>query len=112
MVGKRRQKRYVKRCEVEFISDGLTYRGISNDFSLSGLFVWTKFPLFPDALLDLTVHFSDGVSSKLRVKVVRAWRAATGSVMGTLAKSARKGMGVEIIEKDVNYLHFIRSLLA
>jgi hypothetical protein len=111
MRGKRKQQRYVKRCEVEFVSDGLTHRGISSDFSLNGLFIRTNFPLSPNTPVDLTVHFSDGTSSKLRVKVIRAWRTATGRVMGTPIKSAKNGMGVEIIEKDASYLHFIRSLL-
>lgn len=111
MTGKRKQKRYIKRCEVEFVSDGMTYRGISSDFSLGGLFIRTSFPLAPDVVLDITVHLPDGTTSKLKVKVVRAWRTAIGRVMGTPVRAAKNGMGVEILEKDANYLHFIRSLL-
>lgn len=111
MGGKRKQKRYIKRCEVEFVSDGITYRGISSDFSLGGLFIRTNFSLAPDAILEITIYLPDGAISKLKVKVVRGWRTAIGRVMGTPIKSAKNGMGVEILEKDANYLHFIRSLL-
>ncbi len=111
MGGKRKQKRYIKRCEVEFVSEGLTYRGISSDFSLGGLFIRTNFPLVPDTIFDVMVHLPDGATSKLKVKVIRAWRTAIGRVMGTPIRSAKNGMGVEILEKDANYLNFIRSLL-
>src|SRR3990172_8785432 len=107
MENKRHQKRFIRRCEVEFVSDGITYRGLSSDFSLSGLFIRTNYPVTPDAILDVIIYLPDGLTSKLRVKVRRAWRTATGKVMGMPIKAFKNGMGVEIIERDVNYLHFI-----
>lgn len=93
------------------MSEGLTYRGISSDFSLFGLFIRTNFPMRRDTVLDLTIHLPDGTISKLKVKVIRAWRTAIGKVIGTPVRAAKNGMGVEILRKDANYLHFIRSLL-
>ncbi len=111
MDSRRKQKRYIKRCEVEFVVGGITYRGISSDFSLDGLFIRSNFPASPDAVLHVTIHLPGGAVSKLKVKVVRAWRTAIGKVMGTPVMAAKNGMGVTILEKDANYLHFIRSLL-
>lgn len=111
MADKRQHKRFIKRCVVEFVVDGSKYTGISSDFSLNGLFIRTKYPLIPDTMLHVAVYLPDGRVSKLTVKVKRAAKTATGRVMGTPVRSLKDGMGVEIIERDVNYLHFIRSLL-
>ncbi len=111
MENKRKQKRFIKRCEVEFICAGITYNGISSDFSMGGLFIRTNHPLAPDTIFNVKVYLPDGRISKLKVKVRRAWKTATGRVIGTPVKEYKNGMGVEISEKDVNYLNFIRSLL-
>lgn len=111
MAGRRNHKRYIKRLEVEFTVDGVIYRGISSDFSLKGLFIRTTYPVVPDTVLNVTIHLPDGSVSNIRVKVVRAWRTAVGRVMGSPVRTAKNGMGVEVVERDANYLHFIRSLL-
>jgi len=111
MINRRKHKRYIRRCEVEFVSDGVTYRGIASDFSLNGLFIRTNFPLSPDTVLDLRVHLPGGLISQLTIRVVRAWKTATGRVIGSPIKAFKNGMGVQITEKDINFLHFIRSLL-
>jgi len=111
LINRRKHKRYIRRCEVEFVSDGVTYRGIASDFSLEGLFIRTNFPLTPDTVQDVTVHLPRGVTSQLTIRVIRAWRTATGRVIGSPVKTFKNGMGVEITKKDVNFLHFIRSLL-
>lgn len=111
MINRRKHRRYIRRCEVEFISDGVTYRGIASDFSLNGLFIRTSYPLPPDTILDVTVHLPDGSTSQLTIRVIRAWRTTTGRVIGSPLKTFKNGMGVEITKKDANFLHFIRSLL-
>jgi len=45
VINRRKHKRYIRRCEIEFVSDGVTYRGIASDFSLNGLFIRTNHPL-------------------------------------------------------------------
>ncbi|HXX80988.1 MAG TPA: PilZ domain-containing protein [Thermodesulfovibrionales bacterium] len=111
MINRRKHKRYIRRCEVEFASDGVTYRGIVSDFSLNGLFIRTNYPLPLDTVQDITVHLPDGLTSQLTIRVIRAWRTAKGKVAGSPVKTFKNGMGVEIIRKDVHFLHFIRSIL-
>lgn len=111
MENKRKQKRFIRRCEVEFSAAGSSYTGISSDFSLNGLFIRTNHPFAPGIELNLLIHLPDGSVSRLKAKVRRAWKTATGRVMGTPIREFKNGMGVEIMEKDANYLHFIRSLL-
>jgi hypothetical protein len=112
MANKRQHRRFIKRCEVEFVADGLTYRGISSDFSLKGLFIRTKNPLAPGTVFDLVIHLPDGAISRVKVRARRAWKTSTGRVMGTPVKASKNGMGAEVLEKDANYLHLIRSLLS
>ena len=111
MINRRKHKRYIRRCEIEFTSDGVSYSGIASDFSLNGLFIRTNYPLPPGSVLNLTVHLPGGVTSQLTTRVIRKWRTATGKVIGSPVKTAKNGMGVEIIKKDINFLHFIRSIL-
>lgn len=111
MKGRRRQKRYVKRFEVEFAADGTACRGISSDFSLNGFFIWTDFRMAPNTPLDMMIHLADGSVSKVKVRVAWSRKNAMRSVAGTPRERGKNGMGVEIIEKDANYIHLIRSLL-
>lgn len=111
MANKREQKRFIFRCETEFIANGVTYRGIASDFSLNGIFIRTTHPLVPDTISDMTVYLPEGMTSKLTGKVKRALKPSIGRVVGTPVRAFKHGMGIEIIKKDINYLNFIRSLL-
>ena len=108
---KRHQKRFIKRCEVEFVSDSVTFRGISGNFSLTGLFIRTNHPCPLDSVLDVSVFLPNRTVSTLKVRVVRSFRTPTGKVIGTPVRSGTNGMGVRIIEKDANYLNFFKSIL-
>ncbi|HXX54091.1 MAG TPA: PilZ domain-containing protein [Thermodesulfovibrionales bacterium] len=110
-MNRRKHKRYIRRFEVEFASDGVTYRGIASDFSLNGIFIRTNHPLPPDTVLDITVHLPAYLTSHLTIRVTRAWKMASGRVTGSAVGSLKSGMGAEIIKKDVPFLHFIRSML-
>lgn len=104
----RRQCKRVRECvDVEFVSDGKSFIGTSDDFSLNGLFIMTQDVKAPGTVLDIIVHLPDGSILKLRGKVNRCLKTFGGEGIGT-----PDGMGIEIIEKDGNYLNFYRSLLA
>ena len=107
---KRLLKRYIERCKTEFTAFDKTYRGLSGNFSLNGLFIRTTH-LFPQStIISILIHLPDGSTSELKGKVVRAVEGPFGQ--GTVKqKYVRNGMGIKIMEKDVNYLHFIRSFL-
>jgi hypothetical protein len=109
---KRHQKRFTKRCEVEFLSEGVKLRGISGNFSLNGLFIRTNHPAPLDSVLDVAVFLPNDTTSCLKVRVVRAYKTPTGKVMGTPVRGGTNGMGVRIIEKDANYLNFFKSILS
>lgn len=114
---KRKHKRYTKNCETNIVSRNITFKASSTDFSLNGLFLKTNHPLAPDTVIDITVHLPDNTVSKLKGKVRWSFKSPGKSSPYTdipmvSGRPIKSGMGIEIIERDVNYLHFIRSLLA
>jgi hypothetical protein len=108
---KRQQKRFIKSCKVEFTVDDLTLRGISSDFSLKGLFLGTNHACQAGTVLDIVIHLPDGTVSKVKGKTVRSSRTPSEIAVQTPGSSVKNGMGIEIMERDANYLHLIRSLL-
>ena len=98
----RKHKRYIKRCEIEYSTNGTTYRGISSNFSVNGLFIKTSKPLVVDTKVDLVVHLPNGVTSELKGIVKRAFKKAIST--------PNNGMGIEFIEKDRKYTDFVNSI--
>jgi hypothetical protein len=109
---KRQHRRLIRRCEIDFSYDNLTFKGISSNFSVGGLFIRTKNPLSPDTVFDMVIHLPDASLSKLKGSVARSTKTSLGRVMRTPLQTVKDGMGVKIIEKDVHYLNFIKSLLS
>lgn len=103
MRGTRRHTRFIKRLEVECSANGESSRGISSNFSLVGLFMRTNRPFAPGSLVDLLIHLPDGTMAKAKGLVKMAQKTPLASL--------KNGMGIELIEKDSNYVTFIRSLL-
>jgi len=103
---KRREDRYKGRFKIEYASGGQVYRGISSDLSMNGLFIRTRNPLETGTLITMLLHLPGGLTATLKGKVTRVL------VMheGTSAVSIRNGMGIEILEKDYNYLRAVMSL--
>ena len=112
MVNKRQHRRFIKRCDIAFFSDDLTFRGMSRNFSLNGLFIKTNRLFAKDKMLGIEVSLPDGSTSELTGKVKWSLKTSAGKGFGTSIKTLINGMGVEIIAKDAYYLHFIRSLLS
>lgn len=111
MKERRQHKRYIKHCEIEFTAGNITYKGMSGDFSLNGLFISTDSSFPTDAILEIVIHLPDGVTSRIKGKVRTVSKTSNGKVTGTNPESAVNGMGVEILEKDINYIHFVSSLI-
>lgn len=100
-MSKRRHERFVRRLETEFSAEGKNYRGISSDFSCSGLFIRTNHAFAPNTMLEIVIHLPDGNSSVLKGRVRRALK--------TTVVSLKNGMGVELINKDPHYSRFMAA---
>jgi len=109
---RRKLKRFSDRLKISFHVNGIAYRGLSGNFSLNGLFIRTNhsFPL--DTLLDIIIYLPNDLTSHLKGKVVRTSNETLQVESGKARGYDEKGMGIEIIEKDALYLHFIRSFLS
>jgi len=104
---KRRAERYKGRFKIEYALGDQTYRGISSDLSLNGIFIRTRNPLEMGTLITVVLHLPGGSTATLRGKVARVLVTPEG----ISAISIRNGMGIEIIEKDYNYLRTVMSLV-
>jgi hypothetical protein len=98
----RKHARFIKRLEVECSANQEYSRGISSNFSLGGLFIRTNRPFTCGTLVDLNIHLPDGESAKAKGVVKTAQKTALASL--------KNGMGIELVEKDLNYVTFIKSL--
>lgn len=107
----RRQKRLLKRCTAEFKADGQTYTGICKNLSIDGLFIKTRKPLGPDKIIEMIVNLPDGSTSKLTGRVTRATKDPYSSILERAGVPSKDGMGIQLIEKDANYLTFVTSLV-
>jgi protoheme ferro-lyase len=79
--------------------NGTTYRGISSNLSLNGLFIRTRRPFAADTVIDLMVHFPNGSTSKLKGITRRAIRNPLDN---------QNGMGIELIEKYAPYQQYVK----
>ena len=109
---RRRQKRFLKRCSVEFAANKQTYRGTCRNLCLDGLFIKTTKPLAAGIIVDMTVYLPDGSTSQLTGRVTRAIKEPFSLVLERAGIPSKDGMGIQLIEKDVNYLKFITQLLS
>ncbi|HYA14133.1 MAG TPA: PilZ domain-containing protein [Syntrophales bacterium] len=108
---RRRQKRFVKRCTIEFTSDGQTYRGICRNLSLDGLFIKTRKLLPLEKTIEMIVDLPDGSTSKLTGRITRETRERYSLIFERAGIPSKDGIGIQLIKKDANYLKFLASLI-
>ena len=108
---RRRQKRFAKRCTAEFTSDGQSYVGLCRNLSLDGLFIKTRKPLSLKKIIELIVHLPDVSTSKLTGRAARATREPHSLILERAGIPSKDGMAIQLIEKDANYLNFVKSLV-
>jgi hypothetical protein len=109
---RRKQKRFTHRCKIAFNVEGVTYRGLSSNVSLNGLFIRTNHSFPPETLLDIVIYLPNDLTARLKGRVVRTLKDHFGETIGRAGGYREKGMGVTIMEKEPLYLHFIRAFLS
>lgn len=108
---RRSQRRFGKRCTIEFSSEGRNFTGICRNLSLEGLFIKTRKPLDLEKIIEMVIHLPDGSTSKLTGRVARATREPYSLILEQAGIPSKDGMGIQLIEKDANYLNFVTSLI-
>jgi hypothetical protein len=109
---KRQHKRFLKSCEVEFCANNKKYKGVSDNFSIDGLFIETNILLAPHSVVSIIVHLPDGSVSKLKGRVRRVAETCNDTPMEASQQTFKSGIGIEIIERDSNYFKFFMLLLS
>jgi len=99
---KRKQPRFNKSLVAQVVANDIRLFVMTSDLSKNGLFIRSKRCFAPDTIVDMEIATSDSIVSLLK-GVVRRTADAFGSM--------NNGMGVEIVEKDAAYLHFMKSLI-
>ncbi len=107
---KERRKRCQKSLDVEFSANGGAYRGVSDNFSINGLFIKTDNCPAEETAIFIKVHLPDGSISRLEGIVRRVQRSPYAA--GTASeKDFKDGMGIEITKRDSSYIKFFMSLV-
>jgi hypothetical protein len=109
---KRKLKRFSDRLNISFNVNGIVYSGLLTNFSLNGLFIKTNYSFPPNTRLDMTIYLPNDLISHVKGKVVRTSIETILGVSGKTRGCAEKGIGIELTEEDVLYLHFIRSFVS
>ena len=99
---KRKDKRLASKLYAKITSSSLTAWGLLNDISENGLFIRSNRDYTIDAVIDIEVFMPDKTVSLLKGVVRRIIE---------LPEPHRKfGIGIELIEKDTTYKHFLKLL--
>ena len=110
VTGERRKgRRFIKRLETEFSAGETTYRGISSNLSIDGLCLRTNYPFPVGTVLKIVIHMADGSMVRVKGRVVWAFRKHGGNVLGGSVRALMNGMGIEIIERDDDFIHMVSS---
>lgn len=97
---KRKDKRFATKLYAKLNSGSLTSWGVLSDISENGLLIRSNRNFNKDAVIDIEIFMPDKTVSLLKGVVKRIIE---------LPESDRKfGIGVELIEKDMIYKHFLK----
>jgi Tfp pilus assembly protein PilZ len=99
-VDKRKGERFSTRLYVKLNSGSLISWGVLSDISENGLFIKSNRNFSIDALIDIEIFMPDKSISLLRGIVRRTTEQAD--------LNRKFGIGIEIIEKDIIYKHFLK----
>jgi hypothetical protein len=99
-VDKRKDERFSTKLYVKLNSGSLTSWGVLCDISENGLFIKSNLDFSTDALIDIEVFMPDKSISLLRGIVRR--------IAEQPDLNRKFGIGIEIIEKDIKYKHFLK----
>lgn len=102
MVEKRSHKRFEGALPVVFRNSEKECRGVSMDFSASGLFILTKEPFRPGTSLRMCLEISEKERIHLRGVVARTIK--TGNI------NIKDGMGIKLDEVPYKYHQLIEGI--
>ena len=102
MTEKRGSARFRKELPLTFSNDNGNYKGMSSDFSDSGIFVITREPFKPGSNIKMSLEVTEKKKIYLSGIVVRAIKTGIEDV--------KDGMGVKLNNSPFIYHNFVKTL--
>jgi len=102
MIERRSGKRIVRELPIAFSNSEMEYRGVSMDFSASGLFILTGEPFKPGTMVKMILEVSKKKMIRLAGVVIRTIK--TGDI------NVKDGMAIKLDEMPYIYHQFLESL--
>ena len=100
---RRKHPRFITRLTTKFFSDEVSYMGITSDLSQNGIYIRTKNGVPPNTVINIELYMPDHRVALLKGIVRRTYRTPLNSI--------KNGMGIEIIEHNETFVHFVKSSL-
>ena len=102
MIERRLAQRFARALPIVFLNEGREYRGVSMDFSASGLFILTREPFKPGTMVKMNLEVSKKKIIRLVGVVVRTMK--TGDI------NIKDGMAIKLNEVPFLYHKLLESL--
>jgi hypothetical protein len=102
MIERRLSKRFAQALPIAFLNEGREYRGVSMDFSASGLFILTREPFKPGTMVKMNLEVSKKKIIRLVGVVVRTMK--TGDI------NIKDGMAIKLNEVPFLYHKLLESI--
>jgi len=100
---KRENIRKIKRLTITFTKGIEENRGMSSDFSSTGLFIRTRKPFAPGTSLKMVLEIDDNRKIELTGVVARAIKTGLSDF--------KNGMGIKLTSVPQDYKDFLKELL-
>ena len=107
MADRRKSSRRIKRRQVTFLCENREYKGISSNFSETGLFIKTRRKFNPGSHVCMVLELDDNHKTAVEGKVVRI---TTRSKFFSNYKISGNGIGIEMTEITPEYKEFCNNL--
>ncbi len=102
MTEKRSSERFSKKLPITFSNDDGHYRGMSSNFSDTGIFVITREPFTPGDHIKMSLEVTEKKKIHLAGTVVRAIKTGIEDV--------KDGMGIKLENAPFIYHNFVNSI--
>jgi Tfp pilus assembly protein PilZ len=107
MADKRKSRRKIKRRRITFLYENKEYKGISSNFSETGLFIKTKVRFKPGSPVYMVLELDDNQTTALKGDVVRVTER---SKFFRSSRVSDNGIGIKLTEVTKEYKEFCDDL--
>jgi Tfp pilus assembly protein PilZ len=104
MADKRKDKRKIKRLHITILCGENQHKGISSNFSFSGLFIKTRKKFKPGSSVSMILEVNDSQKMSLRGTIAR-------TKIGSKFDKFNDGIGIQLTTIPQAYKHHVETLI-